>query len=383
MKTTGDQFLVKKINKSIVLDTIRDQSPISRAAVSKMTGLNKGTVSSLVAELINNEFVLEIGTGKSSGGRKPVMLLFHETAGYAIGVELGVAKIRTILTNLNGEMVEEASRKLARTEIEYVTQELFAAIQSMIDLTPPSRYGIVGIGIGVPGIVDETGRILFAPNLQWENMDLNALISEHFQLPVTIDNEANAGAVGEQQYGAGRDAANIVYISVSEGIGTGIIFGRELFRGAAGLSGEMGHMTIEANGRKCRCGNKGCWELYASTSSHPQYDFDTLVQMSASGEADGIRGFYEMGEYLGIGISTIINTFNPELIIIGNQMMRAERWITSAIQQTVATRSLSYHRKHSSIRFAQLETRSTLLGAAYYAISGFFSKDRASLAETM
>ncbi|MFD0620268.1 ROK family protein [Paenibacillus sp. GCM10027629] len=379
MKTTGDQFLVKKINKSIVLDTIREHSPISRAAVSKMTGLNKGTVSSLVQELIDNGLILEIGTGKSSGGRKPVMLLFHETAGYAIGVELGVSSIRTLLTNLNGEMIEEDQRPLDTTDRGQVIEGLFSAIQAMIDRAPSSRYGIVGIGIGVPGIVDEKGQILFAPNLDWEHVDLHTLVSDQFRLPVTIDNEANAGAVGELQYGAGRSASNIVYISVSEGIGTGIMIGGELFRGAAGLSGEMGHMTIEANGRKCRCGNKGCWELYASASAHPNFDFKTLLRLASDGDADGIRGFYEIGEYLGIGISTIINTFNPELIIIGNQISRAERYITSAIQQTVASRSLSYHRKHTTIRFAQLETRSTLLGAAYYAISGFFSKDRATL----
>lgn len=379
MKTTGDQFLVKRINKSIVLDTIREHSPISRAALSKMTGLNKGTISSLVAELMENDLVLEIGTGKSSGGRKPVMLLFHETAGYAIGVELGVNHIRTVLTNLNGELIQEHALALPSTELEQVTPLLFQVIQSMIELTPPCRYGVVGIGIGVPGIVNEEGTILLAPNLGWHEVDLQKIVSDHFQLPVTIDNEANAGAVGEQQYGAGKDTSNLVYISVSEGIGTGVIISKELFRGASGLSGEMGHMTIETNGRKCRCGNKGCWELYASTSSHTSLSFEQLLEQSAAGEADGIRGFYDIGEYLGIGISTIINTFNPELIIIGNQMMRAERWIMSAVQQTVATRSLSYHRKHTAIKFAQLDTRSTLLGAAYYAISGFFAKDRASL----
>jgi len=142
MKTTGDQFLVKKINKSIVLDTIREHSPISRAAVSKMTGLNKGTVSSLVQELIDNGLILEIGTGKSSGGRKPVMLLFHETAGYAIGVELGVSSIRTLLTNLNGEMIEEDQRPLDTTDQDQVIERLFEAIQAMIDRAPSSRYGI-------------------------------------------------------------------------------------------------------------------------------------------------------------------------------------------------------------------------------------------------
>ncbi|NEW09182.1 ROK family transcriptional regulator [Paenibacillus sp. SYP-B3998] len=398
MKTTGDQNLIKKINKSIVLDMIRAHSPISRAAVSEMTGLNKGTVSSLVNELIESELVYEIGPGKSSGGRKPLMLLFNKIAGYAIGVEIGLANIFAVLTNLNGEIVEEKTVPIHHTDVDYVIQELNGAIRSMIDLAPQSPYGVVGIGIGVPGIVDEHGNVLFAPNLQWEGIRLQAIIAETFGLPVTIDNEANAGVQGEKQYGAGKEATSIVYISVGDGIGTGIILGKELYRGVSGLSGEMGHMTIEAKGKKCRCGNKGCWELYASLralleqakalptlqhelSQHSDtlFDFDSLLGFTKAGNPDMIQLFHEIGEYLGIGIANIINTFNPDLILIGNRIVQAQSWIESAIQRTVSARSLPYHRNQVKVQFAHLDKHSTVLGAAFYAISGFLSKDRVSI----
>ncbi|GIM45119.1 hypothetical protein DNHGIG_06680 [Collibacillus ludicampi] len=149
MKTTGDQSLVKKINKSIVLETIKNNFPLSRSQISEMTGLNKGTVSSLVNELIAEDLVYEVGPGQSNGGRRPVMLLFNKVAGYAIGVDLGVNYILTVLTNLRGEIVKEHMTSLNQTSFAFIFNTLKQSIQTMIDHTPPSPYGIVGIGIGI------------------------------------------------------------------------------------------------------------------------------------------------------------------------------------------------------------------------------------------
>ena len=383
MHITGDQFLVKKINKSIVLDTIKQKCPLSRAQISEVTGLNKGTVSALVSELIEEDLVYEIGPGHSSGGRRPVMLLFNKIAGYAIGIDLGVNYMLAVLTDLQGNIIKEQMTSLVDSSFDVVMNTLKKAIQSLIDLTPASTYGIVGIGIGVPGIVDDKGTVLFAPNLGWEHVDLKGIISNEFHIPVIIDNEANAGALGEKLFGAGMGCSDLIYVSVGIGIGTGIILKNELYKGTSGFSGEMGHFIIEANGKKCRCGNRGCWELYASESAlleqAKEMDLDTLVKKADEGNPEVITLFNQIGEYLGIGLTNIINTFNPELIVIGNRMNKAEKWIANPIKRVIENRSLPYHRKQLRIEFSSLTVYSCALGAASFTSSAFFSNTKVSV----
>ncbi|MBU5440713.1 ROK family transcriptional regulator [Paenibacillus sp. MSJ-34] len=384
MKTTGDQHLVKKINTSLVLETINRHAPLSRAKVAEMTKLNKGTVSNLVNELIENHLVYEIGTGESSGGRRPVMLLFNKEAGYAIGVDLGVDYILTVLANLHGEIVQDSTETLASKSFPSAMKQVKAAIEAMIKQAPPSPHGIVGIGVGVPGIVDEEGTVLFAPHLKWSDANVKRQLEAHFPYPVYVDNEANAGAIGEKKAGAGKDAANLVYISVGTGIGTGTIINGALFRGASGFSGEMGHMTIEAFGKPCSCGNRGCWELYASESALLELaeerlavpedaNLDALLRKAEQGGAAAIELFEHIGRYLGIGIANIVNTFNPELIIVGNRMTKAERWLRPAIQNALDERALPFHRRHAALDFSRLGVRSCALGAADFAVAGFLA----------
>ncbi|MDF2669568.1 MAG: hypothetical protein K0R67_1874 [Paenibacillus sp.] len=386
MRTTGDQFLVKKLNKSIVLETIRKESPLSRVQVSEMTGLNKGTVSSLVNELVQDHLVYEIGLGKSSGGRKPIMLHFDKTAGFAIGIDLGVTYMLTVLTDLEGHIVAEQQTPIDQQDPEFVFQQLVKQVRMLIDRAPSSPYGIIGIGIGVPGIVNADGTILLAPNLHWEQFPLHEKLEKEFGLPVTLDNEANAGALGEKQYGAGRTSDNLLYLSVGTGIGSGIIIGGQLYRGVSGFSGEVGHTSIESNGKRCSCGNRGCLELYASEGALTEQghgigadSFDELLAMAEAGKPEALHLFHQTGEYLGIGIANMIHIFNPQLVIIGNQMVRAETWVRNSILRVVKQRSLPFHRDSMEVRFAALRTHSTVLGASYYAIYAFLTKDHVTL----
>jgi predicted NBD/HSP70 family sugar kinase len=380
-KPTGDLAMIKKINTAIVLESVLKNAPLSRAQISELTGLNKATVSSLVQDLIDSHLVVESGPGESSGGRKPVLLLFNRTAGFAIGVDLGVNYIRGVLTDLEGAVVADRELVLAKQGVDDVLQQLTDCIESLRADMPESPYGLVGIGVGVPGIVDDKGSILFAPNLAWSNVPLQQQLEERFGVPVTIDNEANAGAQGEQKYGAGRGIAHQIYVSVGIGIGTGIILNKELYKGASGYSGELGHLSIEMNGRPCRCGNLGCWELYASENALLEQaeplgyrDLESLLAAAERGEEQVTQLFDWIGEWLGIGIANIVNVFNPEVVIIGNRMSRAERWIGGPLRATVTRRTLSYHRERMRILFAELSDRSAVRGAAYYAISRFFTK---------
>lgn len=386
MHITGDQQLVKKINKTIVLDTIVARSPLSRAQLAAITGLHKGTVSSLVGELIEEQLVHETGPGHSSGGRKPIMLVFNRAAGFAVGMELGIGYLQAVMTDLAGGIVSEQRFKMSGDLPEEAVALAEEALRTMRTAAPASPHGIVGVGFGVPGIVDRDGVVLLAPNLGWSRVPLGAMLTDRLGLPVTLDNEANAGAIGELQTGAGQQAADLIYLSVGAGIGAGVVIGGELRRGAGGLFGEVGHMTIERGGNPCRCGNTGCWEQYASeqallerASAIGADSLDRLLELAASGSAEAAGLFAQTGQALGVGIASLINILNPKLVLIGGEMTRAERWVREEIERSIGRRALSQHRKQTAIRFAALGTRSAVLGAAHLALAAYFDKDRVTV----
>ncbi|URT68815.1 ROK family transcriptional regulator [Cytobacillus firmus] len=385
---TWNQQLVKMKNKSRVLQTIIDQSPISRADIAQHLGLTKGTVSSLVNELIEEKICSETGPGKSSGGRRPVMLLFNEQAGYAIGIDLGVNYILGVMTDLSGNIVSENLKHMNSMRYEETVLVIKEIIQSLLDFTPESPYGVIGIGIGVPGIVNKEGsNILLAPNLGWTDINLKAEIVAEFHLPVIIDNEANAGAYGEKRFGAGKNFENLIYVSAGIGIGVGFILQNSLYRGAEGFSGEMGHMVIDLDGKECRCGSKGCWELYASEQAllnqamniqsnlkRDDLNLESLVEMAE--EDEEVKDlFRQIGRSLGIGINNIINTFNPEQIIIGNRLAIAKEFLLESIMEVVENRSLRFNQENLNITFADLSIYSTALGASAYATENFLNSD--------
>ncbi len=391
MKVTGDLQLVKRMNKSIILDTIRTDGPISRAAISAKTGLNKGTVSNLVSELIDGQLIVETGTGVSSGGRKPVMLLFHARTGFAIGIDLGVNYLRAILTDLEGNAEAEILRPLTDTSLHVILRIIRESVAELQQQVPDCPHGVIGIGIGVPGMVDG-GSVISAPNLGWRNIDLQAELQATVPLSVWIDNEANVGALGEKRFGAGQAYEHFIYVSAGIGIGAGIILNDALFRGSSGLSGEVGHMTIEMDGLPCRCGNAGCWEMYASENAllhaarnagllaAPETDdtgLDQLTKLAADKQPEAIRLFANIGAKLGIGIAGIMNSFNPQAVVIGNRLVLAKTWIADPLAETARQSGLRSHLRHTDIVFATLGLRSAALGAASLAIEQFLQSTHA------
>lgn len=393
MPVTGDQSLIKKINQSIVLEMIRSHCPISRAEIAELSGLTKGTVSTIVNKLIKDKLVYEIGPGRSSGGRRPVMLMFNKGAGYAIGVDLNINHLLTVLTDLQGNIVCQRMTVYRDLPFKEILSLLKKDLRAIFDQAPSSPYGIIGIGIGIPGIVANEGTVLFSPLRKWKNTDLKGMLNNEFRVPVWIDNEANTGALGEKLYGAGRGASDLVYVSAGHGIGTGIVLNGELYRGISGFSGEIGHTTIDVNGKKCRCGNKGCWELYASENAlmqrakslsmfrganNREIDLEALIRLADEGHTEVINLFNQVGEYLGIGIMNIVLSFNPELVIIGNSLGKARPWIVNPVKKVLNNRLIPYHREKLRIEFSDLGVYSSALGASSLAISNFFSNSKAS-----
>ncbi|WHY03399.1 ROK family protein [Neobacillus sp. DY30] len=376
---TWNQQVVKKNNKALVLQLIMEKEPISRADIAQVSGLHKATVSSLVNELLEEELIFESGPGESSGGRRPVILHFNKVAGYAIGVDIGVNYVLCVLTDLKGNILIENNQRVNRTPYPTILSTVQNMVQSLIDEMPGSRYGVVGIGVGVPGIVNKEGSVLLAPNLGWTNIQLKMDLEKLFQVPVIIENEANAGAFGEQQFGAGQDYQNIIYISAGIGIGVGIILNKELYQGKNGFSGELGHMIIDIDGKPCSCGSRGCWEAYASEHALLEKattdSLESMITLAEECDQTSHKLLGEIGTYLGYGINNIINTFNPDQVIIGNRLALAKQWIEQPIRTTIQKHTLTHHQKELQIDFSRLGKYSTALGVSAFVVEKFIKEE--------
>nr|WGD59843.1 ROK family protein [Bacillus velezensis] len=345
----ADQAFVKKVNQKLLLNEILKNSPISRAKLSEMTGLNKSTVSSQVNTLMKENLVFEIGQGQSSGGRRPVMLVFNKKAGYSVGIDVGVDYINGILTDLEGTIVLDQHHHLECNSPEITKDILIEMIHHFIANMPQSPYGLIGIGICVPGLIDKNQKIVFAPNSNWRDIDLKSFIQKKFNVPVFIENEANAGAYGEKVFGAAKNHDNMIYASIGTGIGIGVIINNDLYRGVSGFSGEMGHMTIDFNGLKCSCGNRGCWELYASEKAlltslqtkEKKVSTQDIIDLAHLNDIGTLHALQNFGFYLGIGLTNILNTFNPQAIILRNSIIESHPIVLHSIKSEVSSRVYS------------------------------------------
>jgi N-acetylglucosamine repressor len=378
---TADQMLVKKINQKLILNEIVANSPISRAKLSETTGLNKSTVSSQVTTLIEKNLIFEIGQGQSSGGRKPVMLVFNKNAGYSIGIDIGVNYLNCILTDLKGNIVLEDYQQLEGLSSEDIQDVLSVKIKNLLAQMPESPYGLIGIGLCVPGLVTTEQKVIFTPNLEWNyELDLKPLIEQEFKVPVFLENEANAGAYGEKEFGAAKNYENLVYVSVHTGIGVGIIIDNELYRGVRGFAGEMGHLTIDMNGLKCSCGNRGCWELYASEKAlmnslskiqQEKLSNRDIIYLANQNNPDILMALQKFGFYLGIGLTSILNTFNPQAVIIRNNIVEALPMVLNSIKNSVASRTYQQLENSYELLTSSLGKNAPALGASSIAIENF------------
>lgn len=395
---TANLQLMKEINQSIVLNIIRNYGPISRAAIAKKTKLSSTTVSTLVDDLIKQEYLEEIGEGESSGGRRPILLKFNPASHFVIGVELEGRNISVAVTDLKINIINKSTEEIKNTDESSVVDEIINLVRQTIEKSKVKFEKIAGMGVGATGLIDtERGIIRQAVNLDWKNVPLKDLIENKFdQLPIYIDNIANVSALGEKWTGAGKEAKNLIYIRIGTGIGAGIVLNGTIYEGSNGNAGEIGHMTIEPNGPRCKCGNRGCLEVLASGSAIAKRAIteilggrDTLIEKLTNGSVEEITAkivaeaaekgdklaleiWEEIGEYLGIAIANLINMYNPEIIIIGGGVAQAGKLLFEPIKRTVKKRALPGPFKLAKIVSSQLGENVSTIGAASLALEKIF-----------
>ena len=371
---------------------------MSRAKLAAVTGLNKTTVSSLVKELLDANFVREIGAGKSAeAGRKGILVELNPEVGCIIGVEIGVDFISVILANFAAEIRWRQREQTAHlADQEAILQRALGMIHNAVAQAEQESSRVLGLGLGIPGLVDvESGTLLFAPNLHWQDVPLRSLLEREFDFPVYVDNAANMAALGESYYGAARNSNDVLYVSVGVGVGGGYVLTRQIILGAQGLAGEFGHMTIAPDGPQCNCGNRGCWETFVSeralfrrvcaairagqpSSLMEQTDGDMkkltvpmIVQAAQTHDAIACEALAETGRYLGIGIANLINALNPEMVVLGGTLSLAGKFLLPEIQRVVEERALLWPRRSAQIVVAAQGLDACVMGgiaSAYHHI---------------
>lgn len=303
-----------------------------------------------------------------------------------IGVDLGGTNVRSGLLTPDGEVLDRCKESTRASEgWELVVGRLIGQIQGVREFAARKGLRITAVGVGAPGVIlADQGIVVKSPNFpDWNNLPLRKMLQEALSLPVVIENDANAAALGEQWRGAGRDIASMILLTLGTGVGGGIILNGEIWHGADGMAGEIGHMTLVPDGRPCSCGNRGCLEMYASsrgilrsyeercqleTGAAKLLTSEEVYQAARSGDAVATGVMKDMGRMLGIGLANLINIFNPERIVIGGGVKDAWPLFIDAAQEEIAHRAFEVPAKRSSIVPSLLGDDAGVTGAAAVAL---------------
>jgi predicted NBD/HSP70 family sugar kinase len=332
--------IARDINRRIILNLIRTRQPISRADIARYTGLQRSTVSLIIEQLIEEQWITEGALGQLPRGRKPRFLHLNSERAGVIGVNVRPQLTTLALTNINANFITQDAL-VTHSDPDVFLEQLTDRIQNLRKAYP--NIFCEGIGIGVPGRVNQqTKKMVFAPNLGWRNVDFKNYLVEATGLPVEVENAANSCALYELWFGKHSEGIHdLVALTVSEGIGTGIIANGQLVSGVDGMAGEFGHVSINENGPLCRCGNTGCWEAYASNiatvnhynrnlgksngrSSRKDFSatFEDIMRLCEQGDKRAQESIDRMAYYLGIGTAMLVTSFSPRLIIVVGEVTR-------------------------------------------------------------
>jgi len=342
----------RDINRRILLSLANKHQPISRASLARLSGMQRSTVSAIVEQLISERWLVEGAVGHLPRGRNPTYLHLNPDRAGIIGVDIHPTATMLAVASIGMQILAQESI-LTEPDPQAFIKQLGRRINQLTRAHPRSSYE--GIGISVPGRVNPaTQRITFAPNLDWQDLDLKSPLERITGLRVELENAANACALAELWSGRHGDrVANIVTVTVAEGIGVGMIMNGQLVRGVQGVAGEFGHVTLAPEGPRCRCGNRGCWEVLASDSAalrhhaaialaanggdppgnHRPGSFTGLLQRVAQEDPGACQALEQMATHLGAGLALLVTGLAPDVLVVVGEVTRAWDRVKPVIEQ--------------------------------------------------
>ncbi|HUI09684.1 MAG TPA: ROK family transcriptional regulator [Bacteroidota bacterium] len=394
---SANSRVVRNINRAVILNSIREREPISRATIARLTRLNKSTVSSIVASLLKENLIVEEFEKIAAVGRNPISLHLKRGQNLYGAISFDSAATRVAVVDVDGTILY--TDKIT-SEPRPPEQFVRACVEGLVALrTKHSLPDFKGIGVSVAGIVDSMqSRVVFAPNLGWENVHIGDLLARAFpHATVTaVENDAKAAAIAELWFGRHKniELSNFVFLSVGRGIGAGIVIDKHILNGEMHLAGEFGHMILFEGGELCACGNRGCWEAYASDRATvaryaraKSMDDDTarvltiddVIVAAKNGDGVAAEELRTSGRHLGTGIANVIKAVDPAAIIIGGHITRVWDLVSAEIIESARRHSFFSERGGTPILPTSLVRRPSLLGAAALAQRKFFGDLRVTV----
>ncbi len=379
--------LIKGLNRQRILHTIHSSGPLARAEVADATGLTRPTVSALVAELLDEGWVTELGPGESSGGRRPVLLQFNPVARVAVGAELSAGHIRVVVCDLQGEVLARHKERITTADPALAMARVTAAVQDTVALAP-AGVPVAGIGLGVTGLVDRgQGIWCGSPHFPGPPQPAAALLAAPTGLPVVVENDARCLALGEAQRSA-VPIRSLVAVRVGVSIGAGIYLGGALYAGVDQGAGELGHTAVAAEGPRCACGRYGCLEAVAAAGAiagaavrQIRQGRPSAVVALAGGDPDRVLATHVIaaawqgdalarevlagaGRAIGVAVGNLINLLNPERVVIGGGTSRAGEYLLGPLRETALDRALPVQGRRAQIVAATRGEEGVAVGAA-------------------
>lgn len=400
IKNATGNTKIRVEHKREVLNYIRQFAPVSRTEIFEKTNISKPTVTRVIEELMSEGFLIETGTiVESSAGRRPVQIVLNPSARYCIGVNLSRNNLRIAIVDFTLKVVSKNTTSIRDIQnLEEFLEKIYSGISSLIDETGIKKDTIIGIGVGVPGIVDtHTGVVLdFAQSHKLTGIPLVERLSNKFNLPVFIENNANTRVLGEYWYGYGSGHQNIIYVICSEGIGSGIITEGRLLCSKNNVISGLGHMTVNVDGRKCRCGRDGCIEAYCSmeavlslfqeqlrsgkyssvlekvNGNIEEVDFNLICKAGDEGDSLCVETLTNAAGILASGLANLIGIFGPELIIISGEMVDLSEYFYRKVQEMTQSKLIGSLDKN--VDFIKRKVSDSLyeIGAATLVYREFF-----------
>jgi predicted NBD/HSP70 family sugar kinase len=376
---------IRIINRQIVLNYVRERAPLSRADIAHETNLQRSTVSLIVDEL-KGEGLIEEFNGESTGGRPPLLLQLRAAEAIALAVDLNIQSTIVVASDLAGRVLEQLEFKTDKNARRMLDQ-LISCLRMLLR----KHRGIEGIGISLPGLVDpETGVALFIPHFKWRDWPVAEKVEAACGVPVRVDNDANAAALAELWFGRPeiREVRDFILVLVEDGLGTGIVFDGQVYRGASGSAGEFGHMTIGRGApAACAAGSRECWEAFASEraalvryarltkqrNGDGRVKFSQLVDRALDGEGAARNALKETAYYLGVGISNLIKGLNPEVVIVCGQIARAWSFVELELNNAVEKKSLCRELSQTRIISSTLGENPRITGALSLILASKFA----------
>ncbi|MGJ6964528.1 ROK family protein [Streptosporangium sp. G11] len=347
---------VRATNLAVVLRFVREHAPCSRADIAASTGLNKATVSSLVADLIDRRLVRETGLTENRVGRPATMLVLDGSPYAAIGIEVNVDYVTAVAVDLSGERLLSWRRSFpgAAGTAGQAMATVAGIVRRVVTRMAKEERQVLGLTVGVPGLIGTDGTVRIAPNLGWRDADLCGDLTKALRdpgFPVQVDNDANLAALAEHRFGPHAGTANLVYLTGEIGVGAGVILDGRLRRGSQGYGGEIGHIQLDPFGAECRCGRLGCLEAVAGigavlehaaiSPAEVEVELDEVVRLARAGDARTLAVLSAVGHNLGKGVALMTNLLNPEVVVLGGYYVPLAPWLLPSVEAETRGRTIA------------------------------------------